>query len=72
MLNCLVDFQWLRYPCLGPVAGRMRGSRTTVASSDSQIAATALRHKLTLIARNEKHFLESAVRILNPFSTAPT
>jgi len=50
----------------------MRGSRTTVASSDSQIAATALRHKLTLIARNEKHFLESAVRILNPFSTAPT
>jgi len=35
---------------------------------DKLIAATALIHDLTVVTRNEKHFFETGVKILNPFS----
>jgi predicted nucleic acid-binding protein len=38
-----------------------------VPSIDSQLAATAHRHRLTLVTRNVKHFRSTGVRILNPF-----
>lgn len=34
---------------------------------DKQIAATALIHDLTLVARNEKHFSGTGAKLLNPF-----
>lgn len=43
----------------------------TVPSIDSQIAATAHRHGLTLVTRNEKHFRGTGVSIVNPFASAP-
>lgn len=38
-----------------------------ISSIDSQIAATALRYKLTVVTRNTKDFEPSGVDILNPF-----
>jgi predicted nucleic acid-binding protein len=34
---------------------------------DKQIAATALVHDLTLVTRNERGFLQTGVKVLNPF-----
>jgi hypothetical protein len=36
---------------------------------DSQIAATARRHGLTLVTRNEEDFRHGGVRLLNPFES---
>ena len=34
---------------------------------DKQIAATALIHGLTVVTRNEKDFLKTGVKVINPF-----
>ncbi len=39
-----------------------------VPSIDSQLAATATRHGLTLVTRDEKPFRDTGVQLLNPFS----
>jgi toxin FitB len=39
-----------------------------IPSLDSQIAATAQRHQLTVVTRNTADFSRSGVRMLNPFS----
>lgn len=41
----------------------------TVSSLDSQIAATAHRHDLTLVTRNTAHFAKTGVKLLNPFTS---
>jgi predicted nucleic acid-binding protein len=38
-----------------------------VASLDSQIAATAHRHGLTVVTRNVSDFDKTGVKVLNPF-----
>jgi len=35
---------------------------------DKQIAATALIHNLTVVTRNNKDFIKTGVKVLNPFS----
>ena len=37
-------------------------------SLDSQLAATALKHSLVIATRNEKDFVDTGVRIENPFT----
>jgi predicted nucleic acid-binding protein len=44
-------------------------SGITVPSLDSQIAATAQRHGLTVVTRNTKDFAKTGVKTLNPFAT---
>jgi hypothetical protein len=41
---------------------------TTVPSLDSQLAATAHRHNLTLVTRNVSDFQNTGVKIFNPFA----
>ena len=40
---------------------------TTIASLDSQIAATASRHGLVLVTRNEADYQKTGLKLLNPF-----
>lgn len=40
---------------------------TTISSLDSQLAATAQRHQLTMVTRNMAHFEKTGVKLLNPF-----
>ena len=42
----------------------------SVSSLDSQIAATAERHQLTLVTRNTADFAKTGVKLLNPFATS--
>ncbi len=46
---------------------RVRGVGRTMTVKDSLIAATALRHGLTLATRNERDFAPSGVDTVNPF-----
>ena len=39
---------------------------------DKQIAATALINDLTVVTRNSAHYESTGVRLLNPFSSAPS
>jgi toxin FitB len=39
-----------------------------VPSLDSQLAATAQRHQLTLVTHNTAHFERTGVAVLNPFA----
>lgn len=41
---------------------------TTVPSLDSQLAATAHRHSLTMVTRNVSDFQNTGVKIFNPFA----
>lgn len=38
-------------------------------SIDKQIAATALTYDLTLVTRNDRDFIKTGVRLLNPFTS---
>ena len=40
---------------------------TTVPSLDSQLAATAHRHNLTIVTRNVTDFQKTGVKLINPF-----
>lgn len=42
---------------------------TTVPSLDSQLAATAHRHKLTMVTRNVEDFKNTGVKVINPFAS---
>jgi hypothetical protein len=41
-----------------------------VSSLDSQIAATAHRHNLTVVTRNTADFAKTGVKLLDPFTAA--
>lgn len=41
-----------------------------LSTADGLIAATALEHRLTLVTRNQKHFEDLGVQLLNPWEDA--
>ena len=51
----------------GTLVASLRRKRLPMGVADSQIAATALVHGLTIITRNEKDFAHCGCRILNPW-----
>lgn len=54
-------------PDIAQVWGRLRVPHPENAL-DKQIAATALIHNLTLVTRNDRHFQNTGVRLINPFT----
>lgn len=51
----------------GQLKAKWDGARISIPSLDSQIAATAQRHQLTLVTRNTTDFAKTGVKLLNPF-----
>ncbi len=51
----------------GTLVATLRRKHMPMSIVDSLIAATALVHGLTVVTRNEKHFVQSGVKILNPW-----
>lgn len=41
----------------------------SLSAADSLIGATALAHDLTIVTRNERHFADFGVRVVNPWLT---
>ena len=46
---------------------RLRGSGQNLPLRDGMIAASALRHGLTVVTRNKADFLKAEVKVINPF-----
>ena len=51
----------------GTLVGQLQSKGVTLPIIDSQIAATALHHNMTLVTRNVKDMESTGVRLLNPF-----
>ena len=51
----------------GTLVGRLQAKGVTLPIIDSQIAATALHHDMTLVTRNVKDMEPTGVRLFNPF-----
>jgi predicted nucleic acid-binding protein len=52
----------------GQLKAKWDASGVSVSSLDSQIAATAQRHQLTLITRNVTDFQRTGIKLINPFT----
>lgn len=55
----------------GAMADRARGKGQAPGFADIVIAATAQRHKLTILSRNVRHFGPLGVTVLDPFVALP-
>jgi len=53
----------------GQLLAKCERNGIRLASLDSQLAATAIRHSLTVATRNEKDFKHSGARMENPFGS---
>ncbi|MEM7602473.1 MAG: type II toxin-antitoxin system VapC family toxin [Verrucomicrobiota bacterium] len=51
----------------GQMQGSLDGQGIKLSPFDGLVAATAIRHGLTVVTRNEKDFRHTSVAILNPF-----
>lgn len=51
----------------GELTARVRTSGKTLAPADGLIAATALRHGMTIITRNTRHFAPTGVLLMDPW-----
>ena len=52
----------------GQLKAKWDAAGIVVPSLDSQIAATAQRHQLTVVTRNTSDFAQTGVKLLNPFA----
>jgi len=53
----------------GEICGHAERNGQPLPAIDSQIAAMALEHQLTLITRNTRDFVATGVRVHNPWAT---
>jgi toxin FitB len=56
----------------GPLADLARGHGHSPGFADVAIGATARRHNLTILSRNERHFKPMDVAVVNPFRALPS
>jgi predicted nucleic acid-binding protein len=51
----------------GELVGRLESQGKPLAAMDSLIAALALHHHCSLVTRNEDHFKEAGIAVINPW-----
>lgn len=56
----------------GALADLARGRGHSPGLADVAISATARRHNLTILSRNERHFTPMDVAVVDPFQTLPS
>lgn len=56
----------------GAIADLARGRGHSPGFADVAIAATARRHGLTILSRNERHFAPMDIAVIDPFQKLPT
>ncbi len=56
----------------GALTDLARGRGHSPGFADIAIAATARRHDLTILSRNERHFVAMDVAVVDPFQTLPS
>lgn len=67
MADSILSFNRAVAHTLGQMQGQLDLKGIKLSPFDSIIAATAIRHGLTVVTRNERDFKEAPVRMLNPF-----
>jgi predicted nucleic acid-binding protein len=65
--NKIIVFDVEEATAWGTLTATLRRKRVPMGIEDSQIAATALVHALTVVTRNESDFRHAGVRIHNPW-----
>jgi toxin FitB len=56
----------------GGMSDRARAHGPAPGFADIAIAATARRHELTILTRNERHFAPLGVAVIDPFRALPS
>jgi predicted nucleic acid-binding protein len=64
----IYDFDEISALAYGDFCGRRKREGEAVAIADGMIAAIALRHKAQLATRNTRHFINSGLKLINPWS----
>jgi toxin FitB len=67
----VLPFDTLTAEIAGTLSDLARGRGHSPRFSDIAIAATAVRHELTILSRNARHFVPMDVSVLDPFQTLP-
>jgi predicted nucleic acid-binding protein len=67
----VLPFDTLTAEIAGALADLARGRGHSPGFADVAIAATARRHNLTILSRNERHFAPMDVTVIDPFQKLP-
>ena len=67
----VLSFDSLTAEIAGSLADLARGRGHSPGFADIAIAATARRHSLTILSRNERHFAPMDVAVVDPFQKLP-
>ena len=67
----VLSFDSLTAEIAGSLADLARGRGHSPGFADIAIAATARRHSLTILSRNERHFAPMDVAVVDPFEKLP-
>ncbi len=64
----ILAFDTAAAEAFGILAARLRKQGTPVGQNDTMIAAIALVHEATLLTRNNRHFKQCGLDVVNPFA----
>ena len=63
----ILAFDTTAAEAFGILAAKLKTRGTPVGQNDTMIAAIALVHEATLVTRNDRHFLNCGIEVVNPF-----
>ncbi|MGH6767385.1 MAG: type II toxin-antitoxin system VapC family toxin [Xanthobacteraceae bacterium] len=69
--DCVLPFDSTTAQIAGALSDLARGRGHAPGFADIAIAATAVRHELTILSRNARHFATIDVDVVDPFQTLP-